>query len=99
MIIGFMALAFFGKGLAPRLGGDGRYRAERDQRSVRRLVQYVRQYLRHRDANCDWLHRRNDRLIQRRADFTSGCMRWWRYWSYPVLVGDIKRIEQTVAER
>lgn len=30
MVIGFMAMAFFGKDRRPRLGGDGGYRAERD---------------------------------------------------------------------
>ncbi len=72
MIIGFMALAFFGKGIGALGWAVMADTAPKDQRPVGRLVQYVRQYLRHRHADCDWLHRRDHGLIQRRADLRRG---------------------------
>ena len=67
LVVLFMALSFFGRGRRARLGRQRRHRAAPDRGLERRAAQHVRQPLQHHDADRDRLHRRPQRLVQRRA--------------------------------
>ncbi len=69
MIIGFMAMAFFGKGIGALGWAVMADTAPKEiSGPVRRSVQHVRQYFRHRHPYRYRLYRRHHRLFQRRAD-------------------------------
>jgi ACS family glucarate transporter-like MFS transporter len=72
MIIGFMAMAFFGKGIGALGWAVMADTAPKEISGLSAAVQHVRQYLRHRDADRYRLHRRHHRLVQRRADLRRG---------------------------
>ncbi len=88
MIIGFMALAFFRKGIARWAAVAQDTAPKEHQRSFRRLALICSAIFQYCDANRDWLHRWHHRFLQRRVD---SCRRTCPaiIISYLVLVGVI----------